>query len=98
MELVITSYCRIKDKSIFVNGSELLIPKHESSFFGDVYKHLEINYPKFHKMDNLSKLGLIATEAALKGNDFLKRNSAGKHGAYYGQQGFEFGYRPPASK
>lgn len=76
MELVITSYCRIKDKSVFVNGSELLIPKQESSFFGDVYKHLEINYPKFHKMDNLSKLGLIATEAALKQTDFFKRNSS----------------------
>lgn len=74
MELVITSYCRIKDKSIFVNGSELLIPKQESSFFGDAYKHLGINYPKFHKMDNLSKLGLITTEAALKGSEFLKRN------------------------
>lgn len=80
MELVITSYCRIKNKSIFVNGKELPVPKQDtpSYFFADAYKHLEMNYPKFHKMDNLSKLGIIATEAALKGNDFLKRNSPGE--------------------
>jgi len=77
MELVITSYCRIKNKSIFVNGKELSLPKQDipAYFFADIYKFLEINYPKFHKMDNLSKLGLIASEAALNGNDFLKRNS-----------------------
>jgi 3-oxoacyl-(acyl-carrier-protein) synthase len=60
-----------------VNGKESSIPKQDapSNFFADAYKHLEINYPKFHKMDSLSKLGLIATEAALKGSDFLQRNS-----------------------
>lgn len=77
MELIITSYCRIKNKSIFVNGKELSIPKQDAAsyFLSDVYKHLEINYPKFHKMDNLSKLGIVATEATLKESDFLKRNS-----------------------
>ena len=80
MELVITSYCRIKNKNIFVNGKELSLPKQDvpAYFFADAYKHLEINYPKFHKMDNLSKLGLIATEAALKGSDLLQRNSPDK--------------------
>jgi 3-oxoacyl-(acyl-carrier-protein) synthase len=77
MELNITSYCRIKNKTVFVNGKELSVSKQDvaSNFFADAYKYLEINYPKFHKMDNLSKLGIIATEAALKGNDFLNRNS-----------------------
>lgn len=78
MELVITSYCRVKNTSIFVNGKELLIPKSQepSNFFTDAYKQLKINYPKFHKMDSLSKLGIIATEAALNESDFLMRNSA----------------------
>ncbi len=60
-----------------MNGKELSLPKQDtpSSFFADAYKYFEINYPKFHKMDNLSKLGLIATEATLKGSDFLQRNS-----------------------
>lgn len=75
MELVITSYCRIKNKEIFVNGKKVSVPEASSSFFTEAYRHLEINYPKFHKMDNLSKLGIIATEAVLQGSDFLKRNS-----------------------
>lgn len=60
-----------------MNGKEIPIPNEDTSayFFADVYKHLEINYPKFHKMDNLSKLGLIATEAAIKGSDFFLRNA-----------------------
>lgn len=76
MELVITSYCRIKNNRIVVNGAEVLLSKQDvpSYFFADVYKNFEMNYPKFHKMDNLSKLGLIATDAALKGNDFLQGN------------------------
>jgi hypothetical protein len=76
MEWIITSYCRIKHKSIFVNGKELILPKEDSSsyFLAQGYKALGLNYPKFHKMDNLCKLGLIATEAALKDSGFLQRN------------------------
>jgi len=76
MELAITSYCRIKHKSIFVNGKELALPKEDtpSYFLAQCYKALEINYPKFHKMDNLCKLGIVAAEAALKNSDFLQRN------------------------
>ncbi len=78
MELSITSYCRIKNNRIVINGAEVSLPKEDvaSYFFADAYKHFEMNYPKFHKMDNLSKLGLIATDAALKGNNFLLRNKS----------------------
>lgn len=76
MEVVISSYCRIKNKSISVNGKELVLPETETAslFLTEAYRRLDINYPKFHKMDNLCKLGMVATEAALKENDFLKRN------------------------
>ena len=40
-------------------------------FLLSVYRHFKIDYPKFHKMDNLSKLGLLATEILLEGN-FVK--------------------------
>ena len=36
-----------------------------------LYKYFEFDYPKFYKMDNLSKLGWLATEVLLR-NDFLK--------------------------
>lgn len=76
MELLITSYCRIKNNRIVVNGAEVILQKQENAsyFFADVYKHFGMNYPKFHKMDNLSKLGLIASDVALKENEFLQRN------------------------
>lgn len=76
MKPVITSYCRIKDQNIFVNGNKIILTEQESpsGFFSEAYKHFEINYPKFHKMDNLSKLGFVAVEAALRDSGFLQRN------------------------
>lgn len=35
-------------------------------FLKSAYQHFELNYPKFYKMDNLSKLGWLATEVLLK--------------------------------
>lgn len=35
-------------------------------FLLSIYKNLEINYPKFYKMDNLCKLGFLAAEIILK--------------------------------
>lgn len=37
-----------------------------SEFAKSAYKHLEISYPKFHKMDALSKLAFLASEVVLK--------------------------------
>jgi hypothetical protein len=37
-----------------------------SAFLLSVYQHLQVTYPKFYKMDNLSKLGWLATEVLLK--------------------------------
>jgi hypothetical protein len=38
-------------------------------FAKEAYKSLELNYPKFHKMDNLSKLAFLASEMILKDED-----------------------------
>jgi len=37
------------------------------TFLADAYEHLQVNYPKFYKMDNLSKAGVLGTEVLLKG-------------------------------
>lgn len=37
-----------------------------ASFFKEVFKSLHIDYPKFYKMDNLSKLAFLASEMLLK--------------------------------
>jgi len=39
------------------------------AFLLSAYQFLEVNYPKFYKMDNLSKLGWLAAEVLLTGTD-----------------------------
>ncbi|MBC5837347.1 3-oxoacyl-ACP synthase [Flavobacterium muglaense] len=64
----IQSFCTIEENQIKVNG-KILFEK-EQSLFSDfsksVYQHFNIDYPKFFKMDNLSKLAFLATELLLE--------------------------------
>lgn len=64
----ITASCVISDGSIFKNGRVLFENKaaDQTGFLLSAYNHLEIKYPKFYKMDNLCKLGMIASETLLK--------------------------------
>jgi len=64
----ISSYCRISKNQVHVNGNiSFESDKNKSfpEFIKEVYKHLGMSYPKFYKMDHLSKLGLVATEFLL---------------------------------
>lgn len=64
-KLVITKNCKVTDNKIFINGKLVFstnINLTFSEFIKESYKYKVINYPKFFKMDNLSKLGIIATE------------------------------------
>jgi hypothetical protein len=68
LENYISSYCSIKGGSIFYNG-EMRIENPHGITFDEIlikaYDTLAINYPKFYKMDNLAKLGLLASEVVL---------------------------------
>ncbi|MDR0830770.1 MAG: hypothetical protein LBN95_11775 [Prevotellaceae bacterium] len=45
----------------------------------EFYRSLEVDYPKFFKMDGLSKLGFVASEVILAGDSRLRGNdSAGR--------------------
>ena len=44
------------------------LPGSSEEFLNAVYAHYEISYPKFHKMDQLCKLGFLTTELLLKGS------------------------------
>ena len=48
-------------KAVFENKAVDL-----NDFLVSVYHHFEIKYPRFYKMDNLGKLGWLATEILLK--------------------------------
>ena len=65
----ITSYCRITDTTVILNGNNLQIPLSEGTGPGrltGIYRFLQIAYPKFHKMDSLSKAGFLASEMVLR--------------------------------
>jgi hypothetical protein len=65
----ISAYTVVKNNTVSKNGNTLFELEQEKSaddFLLAAYQHFAINYPKFYKMDNLCKLGIIATEILLK--------------------------------
>ncbi|NVO03193.1 MAG: 3-oxoacyl-ACP synthase [Bacteroidetes bacterium] len=65
----ISKYCIIRKNTLVLNGVELLSDETNlpfSDFIKTIYKSQEINYPKFFKMDSLSKLAFVASEILLK--------------------------------
>jgi hypothetical protein len=74
----IKSFCTIQNNEIILNGETVFStePTVFSDFSKKVYQHLEMNYPKFFKMDNLSKLAFLGAELLLKSdNDTSKENN-----------------------
>ena len=74
-EKYITSSCVISDQTVYKNGELLFANKDIDvpGFLLSVYQHFDIDYSRFYKMDNLSKLGLLASEILLK-DSFKKEN------------------------
>lgn len=70
-ESIITGYSRISNYSIQCNGEILFNtdPQPFQDFAAVCYRHFKITYPKFHKMDNLCKLGFLASDILLINNN-----------------------------
>jgi hypothetical protein len=69
MELGIQKYCYIKPRKISVNGKSYIDVEVQESLEKSLiqtYRNLGLNYLKFFKMDNLSKLAILAAETILK--------------------------------
>lgn len=63
----ITSYCRIQNRSVVVDDVIIFSGTGDKEEFAtSLYTQLNIEYPKFYKMDNQSKLGVLAAEVILK--------------------------------
>ena len=75
MELFITRYIQLQDHRVLLNGIVEYVSEAESvgKFIRSVYRHYNIDYPKFFKMDNLSKLGFLSAEILLQGTDILQK-------------------------
>ncbi len=77
MNLEIVSYSSITSHSASSNGEIIIENLTDSTFaeFGkSIYKNLEVPYPKFFKMDELSKLAFLAGEIVLKEIDTTNWN------------------------
>jgi hypothetical protein len=74
----ITAFCKIKSGEINVNHSITFSDKTagSSEFIKAVYKHYQMNYPKFYKMDKLCQLAFTASELLLKENKLTEKYSA----------------------
>lgn len=68
MQLYITKFCNIRDNKIHVNGA-LMYENIErvsiKTFMSNIYITINLDYPKFFKMDNLSKVGFMSVELML---------------------------------
>lgn len=64
----INSYCKIDDNQVLVDG-QCLIPNDESdanAWASNIYRKLDIQYPKFFKMDTMCKFGFLASELLMQ--------------------------------
>ncbi len=66
----ISSNCVIGDGIVYKTGKAVFENREAGvqDFLQSVCQHFGIKYPKFYKMDNLSKLGWLAAEILLKDN------------------------------
>lgn len=71
---IISDYCIIRNDRIILNG-EVVYQGNENSpgeFFTSAYRYFNITYAKFFKMDNLCKLGFLASELLLRGKNLTE--------------------------
>lgn len=66
MKIIASSH--ISPKGVFLN-KELKINIQEENWLKECYQKMELDYPKFYKMDNLSKMTVLATELLKSAND-----------------------------
>ncbi len=74
----IQSYTYIRNGKVSLNGNTLFesITEDFSTFIKDAYKSQHIDYPKFFKMDNLSKLAFVAADIILRNTSNSEENIA----------------------
>lgn len=65
---MITGYSIIQQRQVIQNGKTIFQDKEGSlsDFLLNAYNFFKVDYPKFYKMDNLSKAGFLAAELLMK--------------------------------
>ncbi len=74
MKPIISHYCYIKNNRIFLDGRLFYAADREENrqdFLKKAFRYTEVKYPNFFKMDDYSKLGMLAAEVLLKSKPIL---------------------------
>lgn len=69
MESIISSYCRIRNNAVWLNGElyyEFPASEDPAGFYSALYRKMGLQYPKFFKMDKLCKPGILAAELLIR--------------------------------
>jgi hypothetical protein len=78
----ISHYAKIKGCLVWNDGelvfNSAILPF--AQFIEKAYEHYQVKYPKFFKMDNLCKLGFLASELILKNADLKNKHVPEKIG------------------
>ena len=64
MRVIAHSY--INPQGLYVNGQRIAEVSETENYLKHIYSSLSLDYPKFYKMDNLSKMALLAVEGLMK--------------------------------
>ena len=64
--MTVAGWVKITPTGVVVNGETLTTEARGAALLTEVYRARVNDYPKFFKMDELSKLGFLATELLLQ--------------------------------
>ena len=81
----ITASCIIQNGVVLKNGKPVFEDRNSNAadFLLSAYRHFKIDYPKFYKMDHLSKLGFLAAEVLITDNFKREEYKAGQLGIVF---------------
>jgi len=73
--IFINQYCHIQNRSLISQGKKIFTSASSTldDFMEEAFRYLSLSYPKFYKMDRLSKLGFLASEMLVKNTPLLPR-------------------------
>jgi hypothetical protein len=76
LALYITNWCKITNQAVILKNKKETFEENFTNFAAfikNLYKKEQVNYPKFYKMDNLSKLGFLSAEMLLRNSGVLNK-------------------------
>lgn len=76
MSLFVQSSCVVSPQQLLKDGKSINLPVEcadTDTFLKEVLRNRGYSYPKFYKMDTLSKLGFLTAEILLEGNNSLSQ-------------------------